>query len=120
MALYRRGRIWYADFYNGKARLQVSTGTANKGKAEKFLALRISEVERGEYSKPTRITLAELGRQYMDYAKATSARGSGMSRFWSILYGAFGNLLLPNITALPIERYKLVRNASGEPGNGQP
>ena len=70
MVIYRRGRIWYADFYNGKARLQVSTGTANKGKAEKFLALRISEVERGEYAKPTKITLAELGRQYMDYAKA--------------------------------------------------
>ena len=49
MALYTRGRIWYADFYNGKSRVQVSTGTANRREAEKFLALRISEVERGEY-----------------------------------------------------------------------
>ena len=70
MALYQRGRIWYADFYNGQKRVQVSTGTANKREAKKFLALRVSEVERSEYFKPSRITLAELGQQYMDYAKA--------------------------------------------------
>jgi integrase len=115
MALYRRGRIWYADFYNGKARVQVSTGTANKGKAEKFLALRISEVERGEYSKPTRITLAELGRQYMDYAKANKRSWLRDEQILEHLNGAFGNLLLPNITALPIERYKLVRMQAVSP-----
>jgi hypothetical protein len=72
MSLYRRKQagIWYADFYDGKSRSQFSTGTANRREAEKILALRLSEVERGEYSKPVKITFAELGEQYMDYAKA--------------------------------------------------
>ena len=54
MALYQRGRIWYADFYVHGKRVQESTGTANRREAEKFYALRISEVERGEYAKPVR------------------------------------------------------------------
>ena len=44
MALYQRGRIWYADYYANGERFQESTGTANKREAERFLALRVSEV----------------------------------------------------------------------------
>jgi len=109
MALYQRGRIWYADFYNGKQRVQVSTGTANKREAEKFLALRVSEVERCEYLKPARITLAELGQQYMDYAKAHKRSWLRDEQILRHLNVAFGDMLLPTITALAIERYKLDR-----------
>ena len=45
MALYQRGRIWYADYYANGERFQESTGKANKREAEKFLALRLSEVQ---------------------------------------------------------------------------
>jgi integrase len=89
--------------------VQVSTGTASRREAEKFLALRVSEVERGEYFKPARITLAELGAQYMDYAKANKRSCLRDQQILTHLGGAFGNMLLPDITALPIERYKLVR-----------
>ena len=106
MALYRRGRIWYADFYNGRARLQVSTGTGNKREAEKFLALRVSEVERGEYARPIRITFAELGKQYMEYANVNKRSWLRDQQILKHLDDAFGNMLLPDITALPIERYK--------------
>jgi integrase len=109
MALYQRGRTWYADFYHGKTRVQVSTGTANRREAEKFLALRVSEVERGEYAKPIRIMLAELGKQYMDYAKANKRSWLRDQQILEHLNGAFGSMLLPDITALPIERYKLAR-----------
>jgi integrase len=109
MALYQRGRVWYADFYDGKTRVQVSTGTANRREAEKFLALRISEVERGQYAKPARITLAELGQQYMDYAKANKRSWLRDSQILEHLNDAFGNRLLPDITPLPIERYKQER-----------
>ena len=57
MALYQRGRIWYADYYANGERMQESTGTANKREAEKFLALRISEVQRGVFVKPINVTL---------------------------------------------------------------
>ncbi len=109
MALYRRGWVWYADFYNGNERVHVSTGTANRREAEKFLALRLSEIERGEYAKPARITLAELGRQYMDYAKAHKRSWDRDEQILRHLNGAFGEMLLPAITVLAIEPYKLDR-----------
>ena len=87
MALYRRGRLWYADYYADGVRVQESTGTANKREAEKILALRVSEVQRGVFVKPVNITLPEFGERYIEYAKAhkhrcgsgnTSRRGSKM------------------------------------------
>ena len=115
MALYQRGRIWYADFYNGKSRVQVSTGAANRREAEKFLALRIAEVERGEFVKPARITLAELGQQYMDFAKANKRSWLRDQQILTHLNAAFGTMPLPEITVLPIERYKLSRLQSVSP-----
>jgi hypothetical protein len=50
--------------------VQKSTGTSDRRKAEKFCALRLSEVERGEYGLSAKITLAQFGQQYLDYAKA--------------------------------------------------
>ena len=70
MALYRRGRIWYADFYERGRRVQESTGTANRREAEKFLASRVTDVGRGEFFRTAKITLSEFGQQYIEYAKA--------------------------------------------------
>jgi len=67
------------------------------------------EVERGEYVKPARITLADLGQQYMDYAKANKRSWLRDSQILKHLNGAFGNRLLTDVTALPIERYKLMQ-----------
>jgi len=50
MKLYQRGRVWYLTFYVRGKRVQESTGTSDRRKAEKFCALRLSEVERGEYA----------------------------------------------------------------------
>ena len=70
MALYQRGRIWYADFYDRGKRVPVGTGTSNRRRAEEFLALRISDIVRGVYTKPVKMTLHQLGEKYMEYAKA--------------------------------------------------
>src|SRR5690349_15833483 len=109
MALYRRGQIWYADFYERGKRVQESTGTTNRRKAEKFLALRISEIERGVYAKPVKITLSEFGEKYMEYAKANKRSWIRDQQILGHLNGAFGSMLLTDITALPIEQYKLNR-----------
>ncbi|HEY6391032.1 MAG TPA: hypothetical protein VIX89_07130 [Bryobacteraceae bacterium] len=61
--------LWYADYYADGQRVQESTGTANKREAEKVLALRISEVQRGVFVKPVNITLADFGERYIEYAK---------------------------------------------------
>jgi len=69
MSLYRRGRTWYADFYADGKRIQESTGTANRREAEKHLALRLSEVQRGVFIKPVHVPLSELWERYIAYAK---------------------------------------------------
>ena len=69
MAIYQRGRIWYADYYANGERIQESTGTANRREAEKYLAMRLSEVQRSVFVKPNNVTLNELGKRYIDYAK---------------------------------------------------
>jgi len=109
MALYQRGQVWYADYYEQGKRVQESTGTSNRRKAEKFLALRTSEIERGVYAKPVKMTLSELGVKYMDFAKANKRSWLRDQQILGHLSDAFGSKLLTNITALPIEQYKIDR-----------
>ena len=70
MPIYRRGRLWYADYRPNGKRVQESTGTANRREAETFLALRVSEVHRGVYVKLVRVPLSDLWEKYLAYAKA--------------------------------------------------
>ncbi len=111
MAIYQRKEagVWYADFYANGKREQVSTGTKNKREAEKFVALRLSETERGEYSRPVRVTLSEFGQQYMEYAKANKRSWLRDEQIMVHLNAAFGSMQLSDIGPFPIERYKIAR-----------
>jgi integrase len=110
MAIYqRKAGIWYADFFADGKRVQVSTGTKNKREAEKFLASRMSEAARGEYSKPVRIVFSEFGKQYIDYAKANKRSWIRDEQIMVHLNVAFGPMPLPDIGAFSIERYKIER-----------
>ncbi len=92
MALYRRGRIWYVDYYANRERVQESTGTANKREAEKFYALRLSEVERGVYVKPVRISLDEFGKRYLGYARTHKRSWKRDEQMLGQLQSYFGQL----------------------------
>jgi len=109
MKLYRRGRIWWITFYDRGKRVQESTGTANQKQAEKRYALRLAEIERGEYVKPIKTTLSDFGQQYLEYAKANKRSWLRDQQMMAHLSQTFGSMLLTEITALPIERYKLER-----------
>jgi integrase len=109
MALYQRGRIWYADFYVQRRRVQESTGTGNRREAEKFYARRIAEIERGEYAKSTKVTISEFGQQYLEYAKANKRSWLRDEQIMKHLNEFFGNTVLTEIGPLSIERYKLER-----------
>ena len=109
MKLYQRGRIWYLTFYVRGKRVQESTGTSNRRKAEKLYALRLSDVERGQYAQSAKITLAQFGRQYLDYAKANKRSWLRDEQIMTHLNTAMGETQLGDIGALQIERYKLDR-----------
>jgi len=109
MALYQRGRIWYADYYANGERIQESTGTANKREAEKVLALRISEVQRGVFVKPINVTLPEFGEKYIEYAKLHKRSWKRDVQMLGNLQTFFGPCKLRDITPLRIEEYQQAR-----------
>ncbi|PYT20636.1 MAG: hypothetical protein DMG57_41460 [Acidobacteria bacterium] len=109
MALYRRGRIWYADYYANGERFQESTGTANRREAEKHLALRIAEVQRGVFVKPVHITLPELGDRYIEYAKLHKRSWKRDVQMLGNLQAFFGPSKLRDITPLRVEEYQQAR-----------
>jgi hypothetical protein len=78
MALRRRGQKWYADHYANGDPVIECTGAANRREAEKFIALRISEVQRCVFAKTVNRALAELGERYIEHE--TNGHGSVMCR----------------------------------------
>src|ERR1022692_1225139 len=109
MALRRRGQKWYADYYADGARVIECTGTANRREAEKFLAIRVSEVQRGVFVKPVNTTLAELGERYIEYAKLHKRSWKRDVQMLGHLQLFFGPAKLRDITPLRVEEYQQAR-----------
>lgn len=108
MALYRRKEagIWYADFFADGQRVQQSTGTRNKREAEKFLALRVSEAQRGVYVKPVHVPLGELWERYFAYAKAHKRSWRRDEQMYGNLVRHLGAGMLESITPLRVEEFQ--------------
>ncbi len=109
MALYRRGQVWYADYYAYGKRVQESTGTKNRREAERFCALRLSEVSRGAYTKPVKLLLTELGERYLAHAKMHKRSWKRDEQLLANLSDFFGNVNLDGITPLRIEEFQQQR-----------
>jgi site-specific recombinase XerD len=86
--------------------LQESTGTANRREAEKFLALRISEVQRGVFVKPVSTTLPEFGERYIQYAKLHQRSWKRDLQMLGNLHAFFGPAKPRDITPLKVEEYQ--------------
>ena len=109
MALRRRGLKWYADYYANGERVIECTGMANRRDAEKFLALRISEVQRGVFVKPVNTTLPEVGERYIEYAKLHKRSWKRDVQMLDNLHAFFGSAKLRDITPLRVEEYQRER-----------
>ena len=109
MAIYQRGRNWYVDYYAYGERFQESTGTANRREAEKFLAMRLSEVQRGAFIRPVTITLTQLGERYIEHAKLHKRSWKRDVQMLRNLLTFFGDSKLREITVLRIEDYQRYR-----------
>lgn len=117
MAIYRRKEagIWYADYFANGKRVQESTGTSNKREAEKFLALRISEVQRGVYVKPVHVPLEELWERYFTYARMHKRSWRRDEQMYWNLRRLIGNGLLDSITPLQVEEFQQRRSREVSP-----
>jgi integrase len=108
MRLYQRGSrgIYYADYSADGKRIQESTGTANRREAEKFLALRSSELQRGVFVKPVNTTLPELCGRYIEHAKLHKRSWKRDVQMLGNLQDFFGQTKLRSITAAWVEEYQ--------------
>ena len=109
MALYQRGRVWYADYYANGKRVQESTGTANRREAEKFVALRVSEVQRGVYVKPVHTRLNDFGERYLNHARMHKRSWKRDEQMLAHLKGFFGDVNLSDIRPVRVEDYQQAR-----------
>jgi len=111
MAIYQRREagVWYADYYADGKRVQESTGTANRREAEKFLSLRVSEVQRGVYVKPVRVPLSELWERYLAYARMHKRSWKRDEQMYGNLQSFLGTPNLDSITPLRVEEFQQQR-----------
>ncbi len=70
MGIYRRERVWWITYHDqNRRRIQESSHSSIRRDAERLHALRKSEVLRGVYREPVRISLESFADRYMEYAK---------------------------------------------------
>jgi integrase len=113
MGVRKRGRIWWLDYYDqGRQRVQESSHSTNRRDAEQLFALRKSEIFRGIYKRPVKITFGEFGERYMVHAKANKRSWLRDEQMLGNLKKFFGSeRQLADVTPAEIEGYKLHRRA---------
>jgi integrase len=111
MGIYKRGKVYWIDFYDpNRKRVQESSQSSNRHNAEDLLTLRKSEILRGVYKHPIKITLGEFGERYMEHAKANKRSWLRDEQMLNHLEEFFGKEKpLTEITPMKIEDYKLRR-----------
>jgi integrase len=111
VGVYRRGGVWWVDYYDqNRERVQESSQSSNKRDAEALFALRRSEIVRGVFKRPVKMTLEEFGERYMEHAKANKRswlRDEQMYRNLKEFFGSERQLI--DFNPADIEGYKLHR-----------
>ena len=111
MGVYRRGGVWWIDYYDQhRERVQESSQSSNKRDAEALFALRKSEIVRGVFRRPVKITFNEFGKRYMEHAKANKRSWLRDEQMYRKLKEFFGSeRQLTDFNPADIEGYKLHR-----------
>jgi integrase len=111
VGVFKRGEKYWIDFYDSnRNRVQESSHSSSKRDAEALLALRKSEIIRGMYKRPAKITLGEFGTRYMEYARANKRSWLRDQQMLKHLANFFGSARqISEVIAADIEGYKLDR-----------
>jgi integrase len=111
MGIYRRKRTWWIKYHDqNRRRIQESSHSSIRHDAERLHALRKSEVLRGVYREPVRISLDSFADRYMEYAKTNKRSWLRDEQLLKPLKEFFRiERQLAEITPPEIEGYKLWR-----------
>jgi integrase len=111
MGVYRRKSTWWISYHDqNRRRIQESSHSSIRRDAERLHALRRSEVLRGIYRQPVRISLEDFANRYMEYAKTNKRSWLRDEQLLKPLKEFFrAERQLADITPPDIEGYKLHR-----------
>jgi integrase len=114
MGIYKRGRVWWIDYFDqNRERIQESSRSTNRRDAESLLNVRKSEILRGVFRRPIKITFGEFGKRYMEHAKVNKRSWLRDEQMLGHLKKFVGSeRQLSEITSADIEGYKMHRRAS--------
>jgi len=111
MGIYRRRNVWWITYHDqNRRRVQESSHSTIRRDAERLHALRKSEVLRGVYREPVKISLETFAERYMEYAKTNKRSWLRDEQLLKPLKEFFrAERQLANITPPEVEEYKLWR-----------
>jgi len=116
MGVYLRGKSWYINFHEDGKRYTERVGQVSKSVAEEKMAVRKSEVIRGEWKpKVTRTLFDKFKEQYLEFSLANKKPGTAKRDTVSLrpLQAFFGGKFLLEINPFLIEKYKQKRKEDG-------
>lgn len=113
MAVFKRGKTWTIVYYvtdeNGKRRQKWKGGFRTKKEAERELARITHALHTGTYVEPSRMTVAEYLRYWLENYAKTNVAPSTYSRYRIIVEGhlipALGGYRLSNLQPHLIQQY---------------
>jgi integrase len=112
MGVYLRGNSYYIDFYEDGRRYTERVGQVSESVAKEKLAIKRSEVIRGEWKpKKIRTPFDKFKEQYLEWSKGNKKPKSFIRDECSFkhLSRFFGGKALSEISPFMIEKYKLTR-----------
>ena len=91
MGIYRRGKVWWIDYYDqNRMRVQESSYSSDRRIARDLLSVRESEVLRGVFKRPVKISFGDFSQKYMEYAKTNKRSWLRDEQMLKHLQGYFG------------------------------
>ena len=105
MAIYKRGKIWYIDYYQNGQRVREPAGP------KKYMAVDLlAERKVSRYKKPLKdILFSEFTKEYAEYSKSSKKSWKKELSHTKRLVSVFGHNKLSQVTTREIEQYRLER-----------
>ncbi len=119
MAVFKKGKTWYIDYYVDGLRKREAIGSSRK-MAEKVLAKRKVQIVEGKFldvESRANIGFEYFSNHYLEYAKTNKLSWSRDARSIKVLSKWFGGRPLYKITPLAIEKFKTERRGQVGPAS---
>jgi hypothetical protein len=117
MSVYKRGNVWWFDFWFERRRYQVSSGFTNKRAALQVEAMRKTELLEARagilHRKPAPVFEDFVQDEFLPWSKIHNEAQPKTHAYYRVssksLSAFFGKLPLDAITAGDVERFKVMR-----------